>query len=221
MPLNCDCDSLGVLPNLLDVTCPTDYDQVVRLGFQLKQATVPFNGGASDILDPADWAVLAASATATKIVFSPASATVVIPASEGSYAGENANDSVNGLGYLLGEQNVRVTGQFHSISQEAADALSELSCYSDVALGASRLTAFLFTRRVRGKSGIIAKSGAVAGEYEGIEIFNFRISSVGSEGYQAKNVYNFAFDLQPDVLQGTEKLQVTWNPLSLVNVATS
>jgi hypothetical protein len=219
MPLNCDCESLSVLPNLIDVTCPTDFDQVTRIAFQLDQATAPFTALAP-ITDIDSWVDLATASDDTKIVFSPATANVVIPSSEANYMGENSNESVNGLGYLLGENNVRVTGQFHSISQEAATAMEALSCYSDVALGKSNLRAYLMLRRVRGKAGVIAEK-LDTDEYGGIEIFNFRISSVGSEGYQAKNTYNFAFDIQPDALAQIEKLSVTWNPLGLANVATS
>jgi len=219
MSLNCDCESLAILPNLLDTTCPEDYDQIVKIAFQITQPTEPFDGTTLQITDDGDWATFATASDDTKIVFSPALANVVLPQSEGSYMGENSNESTNGLGYLLGENNTRITGDILSIKQEIADALADLSCYSDTTLGKSRLSVFLFTRRVRGKSGIIAKKGAAADSYRGLEVFNFRISSVGSEGYQAKNKYTFSFDMQPDELSGTEKVSVTWNPLNLVNVA--
>lgn len=218
MSLNCDCESLGVLPNLLDATCPVDYDQIVKIAFQLRQADETF-ATATPITDDSSWVTLATASDATKVVFSPALANVVIPSSEATYMGENSNESVNGLGYLLGEQNIRITGQIHSNEQKIADALSALTCYSDAALGTSNLTAFFFTRRVRGRSGVIAKAGDATGDYAGIPIFNFRLSSVGSEGYQAKNVYNFSFDLMPDELTGTEKVAITFNPLNLTNVA--
>ena len=219
MPLNCQCDELAVLPNLVDATCPTDFDQIVKISLQLEQTTAPFTALAP-ITDIDSWVDLATASDDTKIVFTPATANVVIPASEANYTGENSNESVNGLGYLLGENNVRVTGQFHSISQEAATAMESLSCYSDTALGKSRLSAYLFLRRVRGKAGVIANK-LDTDEFAGIEIFNFRISSVGSEGYQAKNTYNFSFDLQPDALAQIEKVTLDFNPLGLANVATT
>jgi hypothetical protein len=77
----------------------------------------------------------------------------------------------------------------------------------------------MFTRRIKGKAGIIAKQGASEGDYAGIEIFNLRVSSVGSEGYKAKNKYMISFDVQPDELKGTELVRVDWNPLLLANVA--
>jgi hypothetical protein len=98
--------------------------------------------------------------------------------------------------------------------------MESLSCYSDPSLGSSRLTAYLMTRRVRGRAGVVATKLAGADDYTGIEIFNFRISSVGSEGYQAKNVYNFSFDIQPDSLALIEKVSIAFNPLQLANVPT-
>lgn len=219
MPLNCICDELTILPNLVDNTCPTDFDAITRIAFQLTQPTASFTTLAP-IMDVDSWIAKATEADDTKIVFSPATANVVIPSSEANYMGQNSNESVNGVGYLLGENNIEISGQFHSISQESATAMEALSCYSDAAFGASRLTAYLMTRRVRGRAGVIATK-LDTDEYVGIEIFNFRISSVGSEGYQSKNVYNFSFTIQPDSLAQIEKVSLAFNPLALANVNTT
>jgi len=219
MPLNCNCDELLVLPNQIDTTCPVDFDQIVRIAFQLKQPAESFDVS-SPIDDVDSWTPLLAASGDTKIVMSPALANLVIPPSEGAFSGENSNESVNGLGYYLGENNIRVTAEAHSITQATADALELLSCFSDVALGASRLTAYMFTRRIRGKSGVLAKE-LDTDEYGGIEIFNFRISSVGAEGYQSKNKYMISFDIQPDSLKGTAKVNLDFDPLGLVNVITT
>jgi hypothetical protein len=220
MSLGCECPLPSVLPNLIDVTCPVDFDQVNRIAFQLTQASAPFV--TADPIDDVDsWTALLAASGATKIVLSPALSSTTIPMSEGTYEGENSNDSINGLGFYLGENNVRVTAMVVSAPQAVMDALEALSCYSDTTLGASKLTAYLMTRRIRGKAGILAKAGTGAGDHSGIEIFNFRVSSVGSEGYKAKNKYMIAFDIQPDELKGTELVKVDWNPLLLANVATS
>lgn len=215
-PLNCICDELTILPNLVDNTCPTDFDAITRIAFQLTQPTASFTAS-TPITDVDSWVEKATETDDTKIVFSPATANVVIPPSEANYMGQNSNESVNGVGYLLGENNIEISGQMHSISQESATAMEKLSCYSDAAFGASRLTAYLMTRRVRGRAGVIATK-LDTDEYVGIEIFNFRISSVGSEGYQAKNVYNFSFTIQPDSLAQIEKVSLAFNPLALANV---
>jgi hypothetical protein len=217
-PLNCECDSLAILPNLVDTTCPQDFDAITKIAFQLSQPSAAFTT-LDPITDVDSWVALATAVDDTKIVFSPATANVVIPSSEANFMGQNSNESVNGVGYFLGENNVEVTGQFHSIENSAAAAMEALSCYSDASLGSSRLTAYLMTRRVRGRAGVIATKLATD-QYVGIEIFNFRISSVGSEGYQAKNVYNFSFTIQPDSLAQIEKVSLAFNPLALANVPT-
>lgn len=216
MALICDCP-LGVLPSQIDNTCANDMDQVVKIAFQKPQSAAPFVT-ADPITDLDSWTTLLASLTATKVVLSPAVANLVINGSEGAFIGENSNESVNGLGYYLGENNVRITGEFHSISQEIADELAKLSCFSDVTLGQSNLTAYLFLKRTKGVSRVSAKSTGVAGSYEGFEIFNFRISSLDNQGYQTKTKYMFSFDIQPDEWIGKEDVAVAFNPLALANV---
>jgi hypothetical protein len=219
MGLTCTCP-LGTLPNQIDLTCATDLDQIVRIAFQKPQSAPTFD--AVDLISDVDsWTALLASATDTKIVLSPATANIVIPSSEAVYVGENSNESINGLGYYLGEQNIRVTGEISSASQAVMDALGELSCYSDVSLGASQLTAYFFIRRIKGVSRVMAKGSDVAGEYKGFQIFNFRVSSVGSEGYQTKSKYMFSFDMQPDEWAQMELVTTEFNGLSLANVITS
>lgn len=219
MALICDCP-LGALPNQIDNTCANDMDQVVKIMFQKPQAIAPFTTLAP-ITDVDSWTALLSASGDTKVVLSPAVANMVITGSEGAFIGENSNESVNGLGYYLGENNVRVTGEFHSISQDVADALADLSCYSDVTLGASNLTVFLALRRIKGSSRVSAKATGTLGEYEGFEIFNFRISSFDNQGYQTKTKYMFSFDIQPDEWIGKEDVTVAFNPLSLANVTTT
>ena len=219
MGLICECP-LGTLPNQIDLTCATDLDQIVRIAFQKPQATPSFVT-ATPITDADTWTTLLAASDDTKVVLSPATANLVIPSSEAVYVGENSNESINGLGYYLGEQNIRVTGEISSASQLVIDALSDLACYSDVSLGASQLTAYFFIRRIKGVSRVVAKGSDVAGDYVGFQIFNFRVSSVGSEGYQTKSKYMFSFDMQPDEWKKMELVSTDFNPLSLANVATT
>lgn len=219
MALVCTCP-LGTLPNQIDLTCPADLDQIVKLAFQKPQSSAPFVT-ADPISDVDSWTALLATSGDTKIVLSPATANVVIPSSEAVYIGENSNESVNGLGYYIGENNIRVTGEIHSPTQDVIDALNELSCFSDVTLGESQLTVYMFVRRIKGVSRVVAKAGTSAGDYAGFQIFNFRVSSVGSEGYQTKSKYMFSFDMQPDEWKDMEIVQLGFNPLSLANVSTT
>lgn len=219
MALVCECP-LGTLPNQIDVTCATDLDQIVKLAFQKPQASAPFIT-ADPIGDADNWTALLSASGNTKIVLSPATANVVIASSEPVYIGENSNESVNGLGYYVGENNIRITGELHSPSQDVVDALNELSCFSDVTFGASQLTVYMFVRRIKGVSRVVAKGSSTAGSYRGFQIFNFRVSSVGSDGYQTKSKYMFSFDMQPDEWKDMEIVSLAFNPLSLANVSTT
>lgn len=219
MGLICECTS--VLPNLLDVTCPEDMDQIVKMALQLKQTDAPFNSvdGAIGLVN--SWNTLLAASDSTKIVLTPALANVVVPPSEGNFIGEDSNESVNGVGYYLGENIVKVTGEIHSANQAVIDAMDALSCYSDASLGSSNLTAYFFLRRIKGISRVVAKAGSTAGDYQGFEIFNFRISSPANEGYNTKTKYMFSFTMQPDEWKDRELVSLDFNPLALANVATS
>jgi len=216
MGLICSCDS--VLPTLLDVTCPEDMDQVVKIAFQLLQATPAFTSVLGEEIAPsARWTDLLAASDNTKITLSPAVANTVIPPSEMVGAGMDSNESVNGLGYNLGETNITVTGEIHSAPQAVIDALDELSCYSDASLGQSKLTAFFFLRRLKGISRVMAKGTGVAGEYTGFEIFNFRVSSPSNEGLNTKTKYMWSFNMQADEWRGRELVSLAFNPLGLAN----
>lgn len=219
MGLICSCES--VLPNLIDVTCPKDMDQIVKIAFQLKQSTAPFTtaGGAIGLAN--SWNTLLAASTSTKIVLSPAVANTVVPASEGQFVGEDSNESVNGIGNYLGEGIVKITGEIHSAPQAVVTALKELSCYSDASLGASNLTAYFFLRRIGGISRVVAKAGASAGDYEGLEVFNFRVSSPMNEGYNSKTKYMWSLTMQADEWESSELVNLEFNPLALANVATT
>lgn len=215
MGLICTCDP--VLPNLVDVTCPEDMDQVVKIAFQLLQDSPAFADPANTINLVTSWATLLAASDNTKITLSPAVANVVIPASEMVGSGQDSNESVNGIGYNLGETNITVSGEIHSAQQAVVDALDELSCYSDATLGQSKLTAYFFLRRIKGVSRVMAKAGALAGDYTGFEIFNFRVSSPDNQGYNTKTKYMWSFTMQSDEWRNRELVSLAFNPLGLAN----
>ena len=218
MGLICSCES--VLPNLIDVSCPEDMDQIVKMAFQLVQADAPFDSVDSIGLANS-WNTLLAASGATKITLSPALHNVVVPASEGNFTGEDSNESVNGVGFYLGENIIKVSGEIVSAPQAVVDAMDQLSCFSDATLGQSKLTAYFFLRRIKGISRVVAKAGTVAGDYSGFEIFNFRISSPDNAGYNTKTKYMWSFTMQPDEWKSRELVNLDFNPLALANVATT
>lgn len=216
MGLICTCDA--VLPTLLDVSCPEDMDQIVKIAFQKTQTTAPFTSTVGEEIAPqARWTELLAVSDITKITLSPAVANVVIPPSEMVASGQDSNESVNGIGYNLGETNITVTGEIHSANQAVIDAMDELSCYSDASLGQSNLTAFFFLRRIKGVSRVMAKAGTLTGDYSGFEIFNFRVSSPDNQGYNTKTKYMWSFTMQSDEWRGRELVSLEFNPLGLAN----
>jgi hypothetical protein len=218
MGLICSCES--VLPNLIDVSCPEDMDQIVKMAFQLVQADATFDS--TDSIDLANsWNALLAASDTTKITLSPALSNVVVPASEGNFTGEDSNESVNGVGFYLGENIIKVTGEILSAPQAVVDAMDQLSCFSDATLGQSKLTVFFFLRRIKGISRVVAKAGSTAGDYSGFEVFNFRVSSPDNAGYNTKTKYMWSLTMQPDEWKSRELVNLGFNPLALANVATS
>jgi len=215
MGLSCTCP-ITVLPTLSNVTCPVDFDQVVRLGLTLKKADPDFVT-ATPITDETIWTGLLSAVDETKIQLTPALANFVIPSSEGSFIGGNDNSTVDGMRYYVGEDNITITTEIHSADQDAINTLDDLSCLSDATLGGSRLTMFPMTRPIRGKSYILAKAGETAGDYSGIEVFNFRVSSVGSEGYNSKNKYMVSFDVKANDMRAFTAVQVDFSPFVLAN----
>ena len=217
MGLSCTCP-ITLLPSLEDVTCPVDFDQVVRLGLTLSKVAPDFTAtNGEEIVNETAWTTLLASETLTKLQLTPALANLVIPASEGSFIGGNDNSTVDGMRYYVGEDNVTITAEIHSAPQAVISAMDELSCLSDATLGGSRLTMFPLTRAIRGKSFVLGVAGAVAGDYSGIPIYNFRVSSLGSEGYNSKNKYMVSFDVKANDMRNFVAVQVDFSPFALAN----
>lgn len=217
MGLACICP-LTSIPDLVDVTCPQDFDQVVKLAFTTKKTAPDFDAtvGNQITLESA-WTTKLASTTATKVQVSPAIANFVVPPSEGAYIGGNDNSTVDGMAYYVGDDNVRVSFEIHSAQQAAINAMDNLSCFSDATLGASNLTVFMLTRRIKGKSFVLAQPTGTVDEYKGIQVYNFRISTVGVDGYNSKNKYMGSFDMKAEDFRTIEAVPITFSPFALAN----
>lgn len=217
MGLNCACPITSI-PDLIDVTCPIDFDQIVRLGFTKAKSAADFDATlGNEITNETAWTTKLASISDTKLQVSPPIANLVIPTSEAAYIGGNDNSTVDGMAYYVGEDNVRLTFEIHSAQQEAITAMDDLSCMSDPTLGGTQLTVFMLTRRIRSSSRVLAIAGAAANEYKGIPIYNFRMSTVGSEGYNAKNVYMGSFDMKASDLRELVTAEIAFSPFALAN----
>lgn len=164
--------------------CEVKFDQIIRLLFQRRQDTPSF---ATDVefKDIATWTPLLTALADTKVVLSPLFAGMTIPQSEGLFEGGNDNTTIDGVEVYKGEGAVRVTGTFTGLPFATAEELRKLSTESYGGL-TDGLTAYMVNRE-----GEIVHEG----DYGGIPITNFRLSSVGSEGFGAGNKYTFSFSV--------------------------
>jgi hypothetical protein len=199
MILNCPLPT--ALTTIPMPTCPFRFDQLVRLALQRRQpaGTPPFVD-LEAIQTLLNWTTFKAAADATKIVTTPIFASTVIPASEGLTTGGNDNSTFNGIRQYNGEGAVTVTGQFSNLPAATYRALELLSQESLAgSTGISNLTAYLFNRDGYSfQINPVDGAGAATTIYRGIPVYNFRVSSPGSEGFNAPNINNFSFDLPAD-----------------------
>lgn len=165
------------------------------MAFQRKQASTsaPFNTVDGLITLLASWTALKAASDSTKIVVTPVLDSLVIPMSEAAEEGGNDNTTPNGIPIYLGENPVNVTGLFRNLPKTTIADLRKLTCESFNGAGGPQLSVFLFTRY-----GKIIHAGASAGDSFGIDMYNFRLSTPGSEGYNADNKSMMGFYLPSD-----------------------
>lgn len=205
------CPLPAALTAITQPTCPFRFDQLVRIAFQRRQAVAapPF-ATLADIQTLGDWTDYKAAVDSTKVVMSPIFAGCVIPPSEALTVGGNDNSTFNGIREYNGEGSVTATGVFKNLpsaSKRDLDLLSQESLASSV--GVSNLTAYFINR-----SGYFFARNPSTTVYFGVPIFNFRVSDVGSEGFNAPNVNNFSFDLQAGWADRLLSVLPTFDPLT-------
>lgn len=211
MALNCVCPLPSALPTVGNSTCAFDFDQVIKLGFQMVQSSPSF-ATAADIEDQAEWNPLLAASGSTKVVVTPPVQGMVIPASEGNFEGGNDNTTVDGIRIYKGEDTVTVEGMFYSVAPSILKKLRELSCFSLSQLADTNLTAYLFT----GKNEVVS-----AEDLAGIKVYNFRVGATGSEGYRELNKTPFSFELKGDWDSHIAKTKLDFDPRNLLNSVSS
>lgn len=182
--------------------CLFRMDQIVRFAFARRSAPPFATEAAIKLL--ATWTPLLTAADETKVVMSPIFAGFVIPGSEGQFTGGNDNTTINGVRLYGGEQNVTATGVFSNMSPAVKTALDALTQYSVAgSLGTTDL-------------GLIPinKDGKIFPKNLGfIPIFNFRVGSRGSEGYNANDTHGFSFDLLPNWDEGLLAIEPAFDAL--------
>ena len=171
----------------------------------------------NEITNETAWTTKLAAVDDTKLQLSPALANPIIPASEKATIGGNDNTTVQGIEYVVGDNNVTVTFEIHSASQAAINAMDDLACLSDATLGKSGLAVFMMTRFIRGKSFVLGQAGSGADTYKGIPIYNFYLSTVDSQGYNSKNKYMGSFTVRPSDLRLLVNPAIAFDPFALAN----
>lgn len=189
--MRCVCPKAAAITAIPAADCPLKLDQIVRLGFQRIQPgnASTFPAATAEITDIASWDALKTAVGGTKIQFSPYFDSLVIPQSEGLEEGGNDNSTAFGIPIDLGEGAVKVTGQFRNLPVAVKKALDAYRCESQSALGQAALGIYA-----------INQYGEIIHNVNGtdpvaIPIYNFRLSSRGSEGFNASDKIGFSFYL--------------------------
>ena len=213
--LVCDCPLPAAINDIPVDACKFSFDQIQKFFFQRKQASAPFTALAP-ITALANVTPFLSAVDGTKIGVSPFVSNVVIPQSEALENGGNDNTTLSGIPEYNGEGNQLLSGIIKNASASTIAALRTLTCESLGELGIDVFTAYFVTRN----GDIIAKGTDPAGNIEGISVYNIRVGSLGSEGFNAKNQNAFSFYLLPgwdeEFIQ-IKRSALDYDPLALTN----
>jgi hypothetical protein len=180
------------------------------MAFQRGAAGNPFDA-TTLITAKASWDTMVAASDDQKIILSPIVFNPIIPSSEKMSEGGNDNTTPFGIEKYLGEGAVEVTGEFRNVTPEIKKALAKLAGESDVALGVAQLRVYLFN-----KDGQVIHEADpdVATELRGIAIYNFRVGSMGSQGFNSDNVVPFSFSMAADWDENLKMVKPAFNVLT-------
>ncbi len=210
-----ECPLPAALTPVPSQSCPFKLDQIVRLAFQRRQPqnTAPF-ATLADIQTLADWTAFKAAVDSTKIVMSPIFAGMVIPGSEGLFTGGNDNTTFNGLPDYNGEGSVTITGIMKNLAPAVKRALDKLSQESLAnGVSATNLTVYMFNRSGYSFQINPLVGGEASTTYFGVPIYNFRLGSLGSEGFNSPNSHSFSFNVPGDWADYLTSVKPSFDPL--------
>lgn len=208
-----NCPLPAVLTRINPSDCPFKIDQLSRLIFQRRQAIPPFSSLA-DIQDVDNWRNLLLSDNNDRVVLSPIFANATIPESAALTTGGNDNTTFNGIRQYNGEGSITVTGTFYNLTPKAKFQLMNLSQESlSSALGVSNLTVYMVNRSSEFVTDMTGTHDVPTG-WRGFPIYNFRISSVGSAGFNAPNTHGFSFDMMADWDNMATMVKPDFDPLA-------
>lgn len=186
--------------------CAIFFEQVTRLAFQRRQIiTAPtFIPATRPIGAIASWTPLLNASGPTRVTLSPIFSNFVIPPSEALTEGGNDNSTVGGIRIYKGESSVTVDFVMYGLTNAQYNALLSYSKESLAAQGVPKLSVFMLTFNDAAIHNLDGR---------GIDIYNFRISSVGIDG-TGKNAYNCSFDLMPRWDKNVVQTKLQFNPMA-------
>ncbi len=202
----CECPLNATLTTISTYDCGIDFDQIVRLAF-VKIQTALFIDEA-DMQTEASWDVLVAAVDDTKVVLTPPTVSLVIPSSEAQEEGGNDNTTINGVPNYLGENPVQIAGMINSMPSATYTEVRDLACQSKANIGKPLLMVYMFNRY----NEVVFSDEA--GDPVGFDIYNFRISTPGSEGFNALNKFNFTFYMDSEWADNFAISQLAFDPLT-------
>lgn len=175
-PFTCPAPTaLTAIPNNV---CPTNFDQIVELVFQRKQASPSFD--TDTIKASATWTSLAAATNSTKIIKTPKLGGIVFPKASPKIEGENDNLYPDGAGVMVAGDPITVTATLTSKGTATQEALDKLMAEGDG----------LWVYFINRFGTIFSKA-----DFSGFEVLSVGVSDVGSEGLSKPDQFDIIFKL--------------------------
>lgn len=199
------CGTAASFPSILstdETDCVTSIDQIQKLAFAPKSAAAL---GTTPILTSTAWTEDIVGDT---LVLSPFLSNVVI--TPGDYQEEADENNLNGMPQYVGNSYTMVEGIIKGVGAGLITKLESLTVLSSKVAGITDVKAYFLGRNSR----VTATTDA-----DGIEIFNFAIKDVGTEGRNKPNQWAFRFYLKEDWSKNAKTFDTTapFDPLSLSN----
>lgn len=196
-----ECPKPAAIPNISDYECPINFDQIVKIIFQRSGYTFASEAALKDL---ATWTPLLTATDDTKVQVTPYFSGLVLPPSEPLTEGGNDNSTVNGIPLYLGEGFIGVAGQFIGLPPSVAEQLRDYTVESISSIGVTDLVAYFVNRFGQ----------LIHNNLTGFPIYNWRLSSVGSEGFNKHNKTNFSFSMTGEWDAAAVVTKPTFNPLT-------
>lgn len=201
---SCTCPLGTEIVDITDEACKFNFDLVIRIAFQRKQATAPFTVVAP-IETEASWDVFLAASDATKIQFTPIFAATEVPSSAPLTFGGDDNTTPFGEQQLIGETSPQFTSLFQGLDPVIKKQIVEYSCESDLSI-------YLIDA-----SGNVGALSTTVDEHFGIPIKSFFVGSRSLGGRTDPDQSQMTFSFIPAWDDDLTKEKPTFDILSKTN----